>query len=166
MGGAAASLQGDRHCGRQAANCDMQAKYDFLNPAAMKRLAANGAKFQAVFAEILEACFNAAKDTYAEISATNAAFKKVHDSMVAFRADEYLWFQLSEYTFDTFMMGPAAQEGLVAAAAIRIEARSQRKPSCLVRRQCRVVNDGREGFLVCPDRQRTVRDPARDTLTP
>ena len=36
--------------------------------------------------EILEACFNAAKEIYAEISATNAAFKKVHDAMMAFRA--------------------------------------------------------------------------------
>jgi TRAP-type mannitol/chloroaromatic compound transport system substrate-binding protein len=25
--------------------------------------------------------------------------------MVAFRADQYLWFQVSEYTYDTFMMG-------------------------------------------------------------
>jgi len=96
----------------QAANCDMQAKYDFLNPAAMKRLAANGAKFRPFSPEILEACFNAAKDTYAEISATNAAFKKVHDAMVAFRADEYLWFQLSEYTFDTFMMGQQRKKAL------------------------------------------------------
>src|SRR5206468_3232020 len=42
----------------QAANCDMQAKYDFLNPAAMKRLAAAGAKFRPFSPEILEACFN------------------------------------------------------------------------------------------------------------
>ena len=35
----------------------------------------------------------------------NAAFKKIYDSMVAFRADAYLWQQFSEYTFDTFMMG-------------------------------------------------------------
>jgi TRAP-type mannitol/chloroaromatic compound transport system substrate-binding protein len=96
----------------QAANCDMQAKYDFLNPAAMKRLAANGAKFRPFSPEILEACFNAAKETYAEISASNAAFKKVHDAMVAFRADEYLWFQLSEYTFDTFMMGQQRKKAL------------------------------------------------------
>jgi TRAP-type mannitol/chloroaromatic compound transport system substrate-binding protein len=24
--------------------------------------------------------------------------------MVAFRADQYLWFQVAEYTFDAFMM--------------------------------------------------------------
>jgi len=32
--------------------------------------------------------------------------------MVAFRADEYLWFQLSEYTFDTFMMGQQRKKAL------------------------------------------------------
>jgi TRAP-type mannitol/chloroaromatic compound transport system substrate-binding protein len=89
----------------QAVNCDMQAKYDFLNPAAVKRLVGSGAKLRPFSPEIMEACFNAAKQTYDEISATNAAFKKVYEAMKAFRADEYLWFQVSEYTFDTFMMG-------------------------------------------------------------
>ena len=34
----------------------------------------------------------------------NADFKKVYDSMTAFRGEDYLWFQISEGTFDTFMM--------------------------------------------------------------
>ena len=41
---------------------------------------------------------------YAEINAENEAFKKLYDSMMAFRAETYLWQQVSEYTFDTFMM--------------------------------------------------------------
>jgi TRAP-type mannitol/chloroaromatic compound transport system substrate-binding protein len=89
----------------QAANLDMEAKYDARNPGALKKLASAGAKFFPFPQDVLEACFNAAKETYAEISATNAAFKKVHDAMMAFRADAYLWAQFSEYTFDTFMMG-------------------------------------------------------------
>ena len=63
--------------------------------------------------DVMEACFNAAKETYAEIGATNAPFKKIHDSMMAYRADAYLWQQVSENTFDTFMMKPAAQEAAV-----------------------------------------------------
>ena len=35
----------------------------------------------------------------------NAAFKKVFDAMAAYRADAYLWQQVSEATFDNFMMG-------------------------------------------------------------
>ncbi len=88
----------------QAANCDMQARYDQLNPAALKRLVGGGAQLRPFPTDVLEACFNAANETYAEIAAGNAAFKKVHDAMMAFRADQYLSFQLSEYTFDTFMM--------------------------------------------------------------
>jgi TRAP-type mannitol/chloroaromatic compound transport system substrate-binding protein len=96
----------------QAANCDMQAKYDQLNPAALKRLVGGGAQLRPFPADVLEACFNAAKGTYAEIAAGNATFKKVHDAMMAFRADQYLWFQISEYTFDTFMMGQQRKKAL------------------------------------------------------
>ena len=43
------------------------------------------------------AAFDAAMSTYAEISATNAAFKKIHDSQTAFKRDAYLWAQIAEY---------------------------------------------------------------------
>ena len=89
----------------QAANCDMMASYDAKNPIAIRKLVAGGAILRPFPQDVLEACFNAANETYAEISATNAAFKKIYDSMVAFRADAYLWQQVSEATFDNFMMG-------------------------------------------------------------
>jgi len=89
----------------QAANCDMMAKYDAVNPAALKKLAAGGAKLRPFPQDVMEAAFNAAKDTYAEVMASNAPFKKIFESMAAFRADQYLWFQVSEHTYDTFMMG-------------------------------------------------------------
>jgi TRAP-type mannitol/chloroaromatic compound transport system substrate-binding protein len=89
----------------QAANVDMQAKYDARNPEALKKLVGAGAQLRPFPQDVMEACFNAAKETYVEMNAANAAFKKVHDSMMAFRADQYLWFQVSEFTFDRFMMG-------------------------------------------------------------
>jgi TRAP-type mannitol/chloroaromatic compound transport system substrate-binding protein len=89
----------------QAANSDMQASYDAKNPAALKELVGSGAKLAPYPQDVMEACFNAAKETYAEIAGTNAAFKKIHDNMMAFRADAFLWQQLSEFTFDRFMMG-------------------------------------------------------------
>ncbi|HQF31490.1 MAG TPA: ABC transporter substrate-binding protein, partial [Hyphomicrobiales bacterium] len=55
--------------------------------------------------EIMDACFKAAVETYDEISATNADFKKVYEAMKAYRAEEYLWFQVSEATYDNFMFG-------------------------------------------------------------
>ena len=82
----------------------MLAKYDAKNPEALKRLVGAGAVLKPYPADVMEACFGAAKETYAEIASGNAAFKKVHDSMMAYRADAYLWQQVSENTFDTFMM--------------------------------------------------------------
>jgi TRAP-type mannitol/chloroaromatic compound transport system substrate-binding protein len=51
-----------------------------------------------------EACFNAAKETYVEMNAANAAFKKVHDSMMAFRADP-ITLVPGFNSLDCFMMG-------------------------------------------------------------
>jgi TRAP-type mannitol/chloroaromatic compound transport system substrate-binding protein len=86
------------------ANVDMQARYDAFNPAALRRLAAGGAQLRPFTQEVLTACFDAANQVYAETSAQNPDFKKLYEAMKAFRGEEYLWFQVSEYTFDTFMM--------------------------------------------------------------
>ncbi|SKA35021.1 TRAP transporter substrate-binding protein [Consotaella salsifontis] len=88
----------------QAANGAMLADYDYKNPAAIARLVRAGAQLRPFSQEILQASFNAAKETHAEISSQNADFKKIFDSQTAFKRDAYLWAQLSEYTFDTFMM--------------------------------------------------------------
>jgi TRAP-type mannitol/chloroaromatic compound transport system substrate-binding protein len=86
------------------ANVEEQAKYDARNPAALKRLVAGGAQLRPFSPPIMEAALKAANEVYAEISAKNPDFKKVYDNMVAFRNDEYLWWQVAEYTFDTFMI--------------------------------------------------------------
>jgi TRAP-type mannitol/chloroaromatic compound transport system substrate-binding protein len=46
----------------------------------------------------------AANEIYAEIGKTNADFKKVYEAFVSFRNDQYLWWQVAEYGFDTFMI--------------------------------------------------------------
>jgi len=88
----------------EAANCDMMASYDHKNPAALRRLVAGGAELRPFSQEVLQAAFDASTATYTEIMASNAAFKKIFESQMAFRKDAYLWAQISEYTFDTFMM--------------------------------------------------------------
>ena len=85
------------------ANTWMLAKYDILNPPAIKRLYAAGAKVTAFPLEVLNACFAAAQEVYAETNAKNANFKKIYDSIVAYRAEADLWFQYTEGTFDQFM---------------------------------------------------------------
>jgi TRAP-type mannitol/chloroaromatic compound transport system substrate-binding protein len=96
----------------QASNVDMQARYDAMNPEALKKLVATGAVLRPYPLDIMEACFNAANKTYEEISAQNADFKAAYESMKAFRGDQYLWFQVSEYTFDTFMMSQQRKKTL------------------------------------------------------
>jgi TRAP-type mannitol/chloroaromatic compound transport system substrate-binding protein len=91
------------HAGHYANNW-MMAKYDGANPAALKRLIAAGAKLQPFSQAIMDACLKAANETHAEVAATNADFKKVLDSMTAFRNDEYLWWQIAEYSYDTYMI--------------------------------------------------------------
>ena len=93
------------------ANIDMMAKYDARNPAALRRLIGAGAQLRPFSQDILEACLKAANETYDEISAKNPEFKKVWDSMKAFRNEEYLWFQVAEYTFDNFMIRARARGG-------------------------------------------------------
>ena len=70
----------------QATTADTQAKYDFLNPTALKKLVAGGAKLKPYPKDVMEACFKSAKAAYEEISAGNAAFKKAYESMSAMRA--------------------------------------------------------------------------------
>ena len=49
------------------------------------------------------------EEVNAETSATNPDYKKVWDSIVAFRNDEYLWWQVAEYGYDTFMIRSRAR---------------------------------------------------------
>ncbi|HEX2136369.1 MAG TPA: TRAP transporter substrate-binding protein [Microvirga sp.] len=91
------------------ANLDMQAKYDARNPAALRRLLGVGAQLRPFPAEILDACYKAANELYDELSSKNADWKKVYDAYRAFRGEEYVWFQVAEYTFDSFMIRARAR---------------------------------------------------------
>jgi TRAP-type mannitol/chloroaromatic compound transport system substrate-binding protein len=85
------------------ANNWMMAKYDQANPPALRKLLANGAKLHAFPPPVMEACFKAAKELHSEVSATNADFKKVYDSLTAFSNNGYQWFQVAEVGYDNFM---------------------------------------------------------------
>jgi TRAP-type mannitol/chloroaromatic compound transport system substrate-binding protein len=98
------TYQSIMHSASHVANTMMQARYDAANPAALKRLVANGAQLRPFPQPVLEACFRAASELYSETGAANADFKKVYDAVVAFRSDQYLWWQVAEYSFDTFMI--------------------------------------------------------------
>ena len=86
------------------ANTMTIAKYDQVNPAAIRRLVAAGTQLRAFPPDVMEACYKAANEMYAEISAQNPLFKRLHEHMTAFRNDQYLWQQIAEYSYETFMI--------------------------------------------------------------
>jgi TRAP-type mannitol/chloroaromatic compound transport system substrate-binding protein len=86
------------------ANMFQLASYDMLNPPALRKLVAAGAELRTFSPEILAACFKAANEVFDEKSAENADFKKVWESIKAYRNEAYLWNQLADGTFDSFMM--------------------------------------------------------------
>jgi TRAP-type mannitol/chloroaromatic compound transport system substrate-binding protein len=95
-----AIVQGAAH----RANEVMMARYDALNPAALKRLIGGGAELRAFPTEVMQAFAKAANELFAETSARNPNFKKVFDQWVQFRNDQYLWWQVSELGFDAFQV--------------------------------------------------------------
>ena len=94
-----------------AALCSVEqtARYDARNPAALKRLVAAGTQLRPFSQPIMEACLKASNEVNAETSAANPDYKKVWDSILAFRNDEYLWWQVAEYGYDTFMIRTGAR---------------------------------------------------------
>jgi TRAP-type mannitol/chloroaromatic compound transport system substrate-binding protein len=92
------------HTAARAADAAMLQSYDWLNTAAIKRLVAAGAQLRPFSKEILDACFDAANAVYADMEATNEPFKKIWESIKAFRSEYYTWAQVAEYNYDTYMM--------------------------------------------------------------
>jgi len=84
------------------ANDVMMAKYDALNPGALKKLVAGGAKLHAYPQEVMQKAHEAAFKLYDETAASNANFKTVYDSWKPFRADQLSWFRVAELNFDVF----------------------------------------------------------------
>ncbi len=93
------------------ANVSTLAKYDAVNPRALKELLSKGAQLRPFSQEIMEACLKASNQVNAEESAKNANYKKVLASMQEFRDNENLWWQVAEYTFENFMIRTRGQKG-------------------------------------------------------
>ena len=92
-------------------NTWMCAKYDAQNPPALRRLVAGGTQLRPFSKAIMDACYAAAMELYAETSAKNPNFKKLWDNMSAFQKEEILWFRVAENTFDNFMAQVGASSG-------------------------------------------------------
>ncbi len=96
------------------ANVDMLAKYDALNPPALRRLVGNGVALRPFPREVMQACFKAANEVFGETMEKYPNFKKVYEPWKKFRDEEVLWFSVAEKNFDDFMTvatrAPAAKK--------------------------------------------------------
>ena len=89
---------------------DTIAKYDHLNPQALRKLVAAGTQLRPFPQEVMQACYRAAFELYDETAARLPTFKKVYDHWKAYRDSQYQWFRVSENTFDSFVYRMHAQE--------------------------------------------------------
>jgi TRAP-type mannitol/chloroaromatic compound transport system substrate-binding protein len=89
----------------QVAARDMTAKYDALNPVALKRLVAAKTQLKPFSKEVMDAGYKASMEVFAEHEAKSAEFRKIHQDMRAFQRDQVLWSRFSEYRYDSYVTG-------------------------------------------------------------
>ncbi|MEO6410359.1 MAG: TRAP transporter substrate-binding protein [Burkholderiaceae bacterium] len=85
------------------AHLDMLGKYDYRNSAALKTLVGSGVKLFRFPKDVMDGAFKAAMEVYAELNASNPAWKKIYDDYSTYRRDANLWFRFAEASFDDFM---------------------------------------------------------------
>ena len=85
------------------ANINMLARYDAKNTEALRKLVGAGAQLRAFPPAVMEACYKATQELYAELSVKSPEFRKIFEAWSRFRDDQYLWFRLAENTFDNFV---------------------------------------------------------------
>jgi TRAP-type mannitol/chloroaromatic compound transport system substrate-binding protein len=82
---------------------DMTAKYDAVNPVALKRLVANKTQLKPFTKDVMDAGFKASMEVFAEHEAKSAEFKTIHQDMRAFQRDQILWSRFSEFRYDSYL---------------------------------------------------------------
>jgi TRAP-type mannitol/chloroaromatic compound transport system substrate-binding protein len=87
-------------CGE--ANAWMPAKYDSVNPPAVRRLVASGTILKPFPKTVMEAAEKAAYEVYDEMGAKSAHFKRIYPEWKKFRDEQFLWFRVAEQTYDNY----------------------------------------------------------------
>jgi TRAP-type mannitol/chloroaromatic compound transport system substrate-binding protein len=91
------------------ADSDMLARYDHLNPQALRRLVAAGAQLRFWPREILQAAWREAHGLYEEMGSRNERFRRIWTAYRAYRDEQYQWFRVAENSYDNFAFPAAAQ---------------------------------------------------------
>lgn len=80
------------------------ARYDALNPPALRRLVAQGAQLRAFPQPVLDACYDETTKMHEEYSRNDPVYAEIYREMSTFRSESYQWMQLSEYSFDSYQI--------------------------------------------------------------
>ena len=91
------------------ANVTMLARYDAMNPDALRRLVAGGAQLRAFPRPVLEAAQKAAFELYDELAEKSTHFQRIYASWLKFRAGQFLWFRVAEMSYDNFVFTSPAR---------------------------------------------------------
>jgi TRAP-type mannitol/chloroaromatic compound transport system substrate-binding protein len=83
----------------------MLEKYDSVNPAALKRLIANGTELRAFPAPVMEASYKATQDHLNELAEKSPLFKRTKDSHDAYMKELMFYTQIAENYYDNFLLG-------------------------------------------------------------
>ncbi len=84
-------------------NAVTMAKYDHLNPTALRKLVSSGAQLRAFPRAVMDECYKAAQDQWAEWSAKVPEFKTLYTSYTKYQADQTQWFRVAEGSYDNYM---------------------------------------------------------------
>ena len=84
-------------------NTWMPAKYDALNPVALRRLVAGGTKLRPFPKTVMEASEKAAYELYDELMTKSEHWKRIYPQWKKFRDEQFLWFRVAESTYDNYV---------------------------------------------------------------
>ena len=84
------------------ANVDMLARYDAVNPAAMRALKKKGASFKRFPGDILKAAQVQSFDLFEDTAAKDATYKKIYADWKEFRALAYEWNSIGELGYEEY----------------------------------------------------------------
>jgi TRAP-type mannitol/chloroaromatic compound transport system substrate-binding protein len=89
------------------ADAEMVARYDAANPPALRRLIAAGAQLRFWPRPIMEAAWRANEEVTADLMQQNPKLRKILESYLRFRTEQFQWFRVAENSFDNFAFSAA-----------------------------------------------------------
>jgi TRAP-type mannitol/chloroaromatic compound transport system substrate-binding protein len=93
------------------ANVWMPAKYDEVNPIALRKLVGSGTVLRPFPRSVLQAAEKAAYELYAEMGAKSKHWARMYPQWKKFRDDQFLWFRVAESTYDNYAFSSRVGRG-------------------------------------------------------